>query len=102
MPMIILGPWETVGRTSNTGPGSAGPARDHLGGLLGGLFGQPRRHAGVGVAGEGAGGVAQEILDDFDIDVCLEGSGGCAVAQIVKPDRRQSKARNKLVEILRY
>ena len=32
---------------------SAGLAGDHLGGLLGRFLGRPRRHAGVGVAGEG-------------------------------------------------
>lgn len=31
-----------------------------------------RGHAGVGVAGEGARGVAQEISDDLDVDIRLE------------------------------
>lgn len=99
--MIILGLWEHVGRSSSPVLPSAGPSRDHPCGLPGGLFGQPRRHADVGVAREDAGGVTQQFLDDFDVDLRLEHSGCGAVPQIMKPDRGQAQSSDELVEVPR-
>ena len=43
--------------------------------------------------------MAQELLNDLDVDIGLEGAGGGAMTQIVEPDRWQSKTRDELVEV---
>jgi hypothetical protein len=40
----------------------------------------------VGVAGEGAGGVAEGVLQDFDVDAGGAGDGGGDVAEVVEAD----------------
>jgi hypothetical protein len=42
--------------------------------------------AGVGVVGEAGSGVAEEFLDDFDVDACGQRQGGRDVAEVVEAD----------------
>jgi len=60
---------------------------DVLGGGFGFLAGEVGFDADVGVGGEHDAGVAEFVLDDFEVGLDLEGKGGGAAAQVVQPDR---------------
>jgi len=52
--------------------------------VLGGGAGGFRQHAGVGVGGQGDGGVAELVLNDLEVGSRGQGDGGGAVPQPVR------------------
>src|SRR5437868_10285632 len=67
----------------------AGGFEDAGGGLLCCFVGDLRKDGGVGVGGEHDAGVPEHLLHTLQFHRGRQGEGGCAVAQVVQPDRRQ-------------
>jgi hypothetical protein len=81
------------------GAGShAGGVEDQTRGGLGGVVGEIGQHAGVRVGGEHDAGVAEHHLHDFEVVAGGEGQAGRAVAQVMRPDRRQVGVADQAVE----
>jgi hypothetical protein len=64
--------------------------RDQRGGGLGGGAGHFRQDRLVGVGGDGAGGMAEHVLHDLDVDAGSKRERRGSVPQVVQPDRRQA------------
>src|SRR3984885_12101543 len=89
----VCAPW----RRSPAGRLAGG--EQERGGVLGGGAGGLRQHAGVGVGGQGDGGVAELILNDLEVGSRGQGDGGGVVTQPVQRDRRQPGGGDQLREL---
>jgi len=67
------------------GAEAAGGGEDEPGGGVGGLVLPGWQDAGVGVGGEHDAGVAELVLDGFEVGAGAVGEAGGAVSQVVQP-----------------
>ena len=67
---------------------------DEGGGVLGRMAGHLGQHRGIGVGGQDDAGVAEHVLDDFQVGAGSEREAGGAVSQVMQPDRRQAASQS--------